>query len=242
MRKSQPPFLTIWQRLVLAICMTTWLAELYYNGKMLVFLDESGDTGRKVDAGSSNYFLVGLVLFDDDAEALRCDNRISCLRKEINRPNNFEFHFSNNSHNVRTAFLSAAQQYNFKCVIVAIDKASANLNRSIFKDKASFYQWACCMVIDDVLPNLFEAKFVIDKSGNSTFQGQLRRYIRNQTNSKGRDKIKKFKMQDSQSNNLLQLADYCVGVYNCRIQDKKDWQEYYKYIAKKELSYRIWSK
>lgn len=209
---------------------------------MLVFLDESGDIGRKVSSGSSRYFLVGLVIFDSDDEALACDNRISLLREEIRRPHDFEFHFSNNSHNARTAFLSAVQQYSFNFVVVAIDKASAGLDRDMFQSKTSFYQRACYMVVDDAWPSLNHAKLVIDKSGNSTFQGELRRYLRSQTNDQNGNKIKKFKMQDSRSNNLLQLADYCVGVCNRRVQGKKDWQEYYEYIHDKELSFRSWPK
>lgn len=234
--------LTVFLQRLYSVGISYWLLNLYYNGIMLVFLDESGDTGRKVNSGSSLYFLVGLVLFGDDDEALACDNRISLLRKEIGRPNDFEFHFSDNSRSVRMAFLSAIQQYDFRFVVVAIDKSSARLDSHILRDKTSFYQRACYMVVNDAWPNLECAKFIIDKNGSSTFQGELRRYLRSQMNDRNRNKIKKFKAQDSRANNLLQLADYCVGVYGRRVQNKKDWQEYHKYISKKELSFKIWPK
>ena len=49
---------------------------------MLIFIDESGDPGLKIDAGSSRYFVIALVAFDDHDEALAVDDRISLLRKE----------------------------------------------------------------------------------------------------------------------------------------------------------------
>ena len=39
---------------------------------MLVFVDESGDAGMKLGAGSSDYFVVTAVLFEDHDEAARC--------------------------------------------------------------------------------------------------------------------------------------------------------------------------
>ena len=50
---------------------------------MLVFIDESGDSGLKVEAGSSRFFTVALVVFEDYEEANACDKRIELLAKEI---------------------------------------------------------------------------------------------------------------------------------------------------------------
>lgn len=47
-------------------------------------------------------------------------------------------------------------------------------------------------------------------------------------------------MQDSAGNNLLQLADYVVGVLNRKVQGKKDASEYYRFISTKEMQLRIW--
>lgn len=50
---------------------------------MLVFIDESGDPGLKIEKGSSRYFTVSLVVFEDKEEALACDQRIGLLRREL---------------------------------------------------------------------------------------------------------------------------------------------------------------
>ncbi|HNU81404.1 MAG TPA: DUF3800 domain-containing protein, partial [bacterium] len=80
---------------------------------MLVFIDESGDSGLKIEKGSSRYFTIGLLVFEDNEEALNCDQRIKSLKKELGLPENYEFHCKRNSDKVRRAFLVAVSPYNF---------------------------------------------------------------------------------------------------------------------------------
>lgn len=207
---------------------------------MLAFLDESGDTGRKLDKGSSRYFVVSLALFQDKEEALNCDRRIELLRGELGLPADYEFHFAKNSKRVRVAFLEAVRPYVFTILTVAINKDKELLTGPGFDVKASFYKYACQMVISNALPYLDQAILVIDKSGNSTFQGQLRKYLKNRLNDDDLAKIKKVKCEDSSSNNLLQLVDYCVGIESRKVQKKKDWQEYFQFINTKEIGFQIW--
>jgi hypothetical protein len=209
---------------------------------MLVFLDESGDTGRKLDQGSSAYFVVSLVLFLDNDEALACDQRIGLLRKELALDGSYEFHFSNNAKRVRLAFLEAVNPYSFTFITVCVNKDPQKLYGDGFKTKSSFYKYACQMAFTNALPYLDAATVIIDRSGNATFQGELRKYLRNKLQDHNRQRIKKMKSQQSHSNNLLQLADYCVGVSNRKIQLKKDWKDYYKYLNSKEVGWQEWPK
>ena len=50
---------------------------------MLVFIDESGDSGLKFEHGSSRFFTIALVVFGNNNEAIACDQRIGLLRKEL---------------------------------------------------------------------------------------------------------------------------------------------------------------
>lgn len=209
---------------------------------MLAFLDESGDTGRKTDKGSSAYFLVSLVIFLDNEEALACDQRIELLRTELNLAPNYEFHFSRNSKRVKHAFLDAINRYNFSIITVAINKDPSKLYGEGFKVKSSFYKYACQMVLTNALPYLDKATLMLDKSGSATFQSELKRYIKSKINSDYSDKIKKIKVEESHKNNLLQLVDYCVSIGNRRMQEKAGWEDFYKYISTKELSWQEWPK
>ena len=74
---------------------------------MLVFIDESGDSGLKIQEGSSRFFVVSLVVFENYEEANACDQRISLLRKELSLGEDFIFHFYDNSDKIRREFLKA---------------------------------------------------------------------------------------------------------------------------------------
>ena len=89
---------------------------------MLIFIDESGDPGLKIEEGSSRYFTIGLVVFEDNDEALACDQRIQLLKKEIGWPPNAEFHFKRNSDRVREIFLRAVMPYSFFYYGMVINK------------------------------------------------------------------------------------------------------------------------
>lgn len=80
---------------------------------MLVFIDESGDPGLKIGKGSSKYFTVALVVFQENAEAEACDQRIELLKREIGWKRHSEFHFQRNSNRVREVFLNAVSPYSF---------------------------------------------------------------------------------------------------------------------------------
>src|ERR1044072_1023977 len=88
------------------------------------FIDASGDSVLKLNAGSSKYFTLALVAFQNHDEALAADDRISLLRKEQGLPDNFEFHFHKVSLAYRRIFLEAIAPYDFFYFAVVINKAN----------------------------------------------------------------------------------------------------------------------
>lgn len=210
---------------------------------MLVFIDESGDTGRKIGYGSSLYFVITLLLFEDKEEAVACDQRINLLRRELELPPDFEFHFAVNSERIRFAFLNAIQPYHCVFFSVVIDKDPSKLWGPGFVTKQSFYQYACHMVFANALPYLRNATVILDKSGSPDFRNRLAKYLRDRLNNRSGDPIiKKLKQQRSSSNNLLQLADYISGVVSRKAQEKGDWKKYYRYISSKQMWVQLWPK
>ena len=210
---------------------------------MLVFVDESGDTGLKVTQGSSKYFVISLVVFRDDKKALLCDNEITKLKEGLGKSSSFEFHFQDNSEKIRQAFLETISTHSFIYFSVVIDKNPAKLVGDGFAVKESFYKYACQMVFTNAKPYLDDASVIIDKSGSPTFQKSLKRYLNIKTyDDNKKNIIKKLKQQNSHSNNLLQLADYISGIINRKFQAKKGWDRYYKQIKSKEVSVQKWPK
>jgi len=209
---------------------------------MLVFIDESGDPGLKLEQGSSKFFTVSLVVFEDHDEAIACDQRIQLLKKELGWGGSSEFHFKRNSDKIRKAFIEAVAKYNFFYYGIVINKDPKKLWGEGFKSKESFYKYACGLVFENAKEKLQKAIVVIDKSGDLDFRNQIAKYLRRKMNS-SQKLIKAVKMQRSEGNNLLQLADYIAGVINRSVtKTKKNADGYRRTIGHREIYVQVWPK
>lgn len=65
----------------------------------LIFMDEAGDTGFKFATGSSRYFVVVMVIFDDPDQAEQLDAAINGLREQLRMAKEREFRFCVGSSN-----------------------------------------------------------------------------------------------------------------------------------------------
>lgn len=208
---------------------------------MLMFIDESGDPGLKVGQGSSKYFIVALVAFEDRDEAQAADDRIALLRTEQGLSPDFEFHFANMKPAHRRLFLSAIASYDFFYFGIVINKAK--LTGPGFNFKESFYKYACGLIFENAKPRLNNATVIIDGSGSKDFRRQLKKYLlRRLKNDAGKCLIKKVKTQDSDRNNLLQMADMVVGSIARFHSGKKDARECRDIIRHREIYVQFWPK
>jgi hypothetical protein len=108
-----------------------------------------------------------------------------------------------------------------------------------FKHKESFYKYASSLLFENAKDKLQNAIVVIDESGRKAFKYQLATYLKKKINTKDRVCIKKVKMQDSRSNNLLQLADMVAGAVN-RSLSKKKRDGFRDMISAREIFVQIW--
>ncbi|MFH1385851.1 MAG: DUF3800 domain-containing protein [Patescibacteria group bacterium] len=209
---------------------------------MLIFIDESGDTGLTIEKGATKYFVVALVAFEENEEALACDKRIDLLRRELRLSSDYEFHFYHNSNRIREAFFKAVLPYQFFYYGIVINKEK--LFGGGFKNKESFYKYSAGLLFENAKEKLNNATVVIDESGRELFKYQLASYLRQKTNNaNGRKCIKKVKMQDSKRNNLLQLVDMISGAINRSLISSKKNKDYYRRIIKpREIYVQIWPK
>jgi hypothetical protein len=170
---------------------------------VLAFVDESGDTGLKLDRGSSEYFTVAVVYFEDHGEAEAVDERITLLRNELGLPPGFEFHFKNNSNNVRQHFFRAVAPYEFFYLGIALDKRL--LSGEGFENRGAFYKFVCGTVFENCKLYLEAATVKIDKSGSREFCLELSSYLKRRINDGSFPAVKKVVAQESRNNNLLQM-------------------------------------
>ncbi len=209
-----------------------------YTPFMLVFIDESGDPGFKFTQGSSRFFSIALVIFEDDDDAIACDRRIDLLHKETGWRS--EFHFKRNPDHIREAFLRAVIPYNFFYYGIVIDKERQKQLEQEFPTRESFYRYVCGLVLESAKEKLREATVIIDASGAKEFGNALARDLRRKMNTTDIRRIGKLKMQRSHSNNLIQLADYIAGIINRSVQQKKHGDKYRLLISHREMTVRIW--
>jgi hypothetical protein len=206
---------------------------------MLVFVDEAGDVGFKFLKGSSRLLVVTIVLFEEQEEAKNCDLRIDLLREELQLPKKFEFHFNQNSPEIRKAFLQAVVPYNFFYFAIVIDKEKFMTAR--IPTAEAFYRYACSLVFEKAKPYLNEAVVIIDGSGDRDFKRKLQHDLKiriNHPKAKTRY-IKMIKVQDSEGNNLIQLADMICGAINRSFSEKPDALDYRKIVAPREISVQL---
>lgn len=193
----------------------------------IAFLDESGDPGRKLHRGASPLFLVTLTVFADLDAATRYRARIELLRRELRKPERFEFHFRTNSHVERIAFLQAIQSFDFTYHAVILDKVGVEQPRthSIYLDAVARVCIAAGLTLDRAL-------LVVDGNTESRrARRALESAIRQRVNGlQGRTAVASVRVQDSRRNHLLQLADYVTGVTSWSAQGKPGADRYREFI------------
>lgn len=209
---------------------------------MLVFVDESGDPGLKIESGSSRYFVVAMVIFDDHEEADAADRRIGLLRREMRIDPRFEFRFNKCRRDFRIQFLKAVAPYEFFYRGIVINKDPIKLWGEGFKHKESFYKYASGLVFQNAKASLNNASVIIDGSGSKDFRKQLERYLKRRINDPGQRSIRKVKVQNSLNNNLIQLADMIAGVINRSFGSKGDAKIYRQLVGHREMQVQLWPK
>ncbi len=207
---------------------------------MHVYVDESGDPGLKIKEGSSKYFVVALVVFEDPEMGDKASQRIDLLRTELHLNPLFEFKFNKCSKEFRTAFLKAIAPYNFFYYGICINKLG--LHGEGFKVKESFYKYTVQLVFLNARANLEKAIVFIDKSGDRTFRQELEVYLKKHINKQEHIHLQDVRTVSSHNNNLIQLADMIAGAINRSFGTKLDARIYRRLINHREMYVQSWPK
>jgi hypothetical protein len=176
---------------------------------MLVFVDESGDSGFKLDRGSSTHFVVAAVCFRSQSEAGETDIAIDDFRKREGLPSTFEFHFSRTPSHISLGLLRTVHQYDFVLAARAVEKVSASTDKKIPQGNELHIELIAQTL--QALPRLSNATIVIDGQRPKPLQSQIERRLKQANAANAAQVISKVKFRRSSSDNLLQLADAVSG-------------------------------
>ena len=202
---------------------------------MLVLIDESGCPGFKLAKGSTPYFVVGMIIFKEFAQAEMASKAIGELRQTLSI--NPEFKFSKTRPQVKDTFFEEVCKYDFEVRALVVNKTKIYSSK-LRNDTDSFYNYFVKSLMQYDNDALSDASIKIDGSGDKEFKKALNAYLRKHI---GQHKIKKFKFTDSRKDNLIQLADMVVGAIARKYNDnRKDASRWLSLLQRKGKIKNIW--
>lgn len=181
---------------------------------MLVFIDESGDPGFRIEQGSTPIFVAAMVTFEDHESAGEADAVIRRALAELRAYP--EFKFSKCRDEVRDEFFNRVHNLSFSVRAIVVRKEIIYSPR-LKMQKDQFYHYFVRSMLTHDGGLLSGAKVVIDGSGDREFRQALKRYLRRQLGPK----LSSIKFQNSRSDALVQLADMCVGAIARSYRDER---------------------
>ena len=200
--------------------------------KQIIYIDDSGDAGFKFKRGSSEYFSIVCVVFDDWLDAEETALRIKRLRRTLGWPDTREFKFHNSSSKTRQAFLNTVNSCNFKVWAITVNKSGIQTVEAK-KNAGKFYNFIIKELLLHHMHNIFSASVHIDGEAKRAYKQAAFTYIRQHVN-KDAKRIVNMVFADSVGNDLIQLADMVVGaVQRSKQTEKTDSTLYYSIIENK---------
>jgi hypothetical protein len=199
--------------------------------KQLIFTDDAGDAGFKLDKGSSKYFVIACVIFDDNLVAENVSQAIKKFRRKHSLGDNAEFKFSKTKKQLVKDLLREVCEYEFRICAICVDKTKVR-SHELRNKPNSFYNY----VIKEALSkaaNLQDACVRLDGHADRGYRRTAVAYFRKQVNLEIR-KIADFKFYDSKKNDLIQLADLIAGtILRTTETDRSDCNDYYEIIKRR---------
>ncbi len=197
---------------------------------MLIFIDESGDAGFKFAKGSSQHFILSMLIFPTEqderylnAEKLSID--VFDLKRKLKLKHELKFHKLRRDYSLQ--FFEVLAKHQFKIRFIIIDK-SLLYSPNLRQNKENFYNYFLRQMLSHSKASINNATIKIDGSGNKLFQKKLKTYLRKNLPN---GSIKKIKMVDSKKDILIQVADLLAGGYMFYLKHNDD--KFIKKIKKK---------
>lgn len=195
---------------------------------MIISVDDSGDPGIKLGKGSSNFFLIAAVLFEDDLDAEETSLKIKRLRKELGWKENHEFKFRKLSPELRKKFLETVKNLNYKVIVFELDKSTLKEPKKYRNDSSKLYNAVILETIKSFGDIVKSVHIYIDGESGNDYRRKVKSYFRKNL---PKNAMRELSYQDSKKNNLIQLADMIVGAARRKAERGED--EYIKIVRKR---------
>lgn len=196
---------------------------------MQIFIDESGDPGFLIEGGSSRFFVVAVVIFEDDNQARLARLALEDLGTRWARPKKFELKFSKLSEAERVEALHVATKFSFKIRAVIFDKVRMN-ELQLQHFKKNYYQYAIRSLLDRPDYNLTNSTLKIDTFGEDAYRQGLVDYFTKHICNPDDKAVCQLIFQDSKFDVLIQLADLVAGALRKSFEITHDDSQIYREV------------
>lgn len=206
--------------------------------KQLVFIDDSGDPGFKLDRGSSSHFVIACVIFNDPLDAEEAALVIKKYRRDLGWRSDREFKFNKTKKSIIKDLLRSVSSSSFSVRAICIDKSIIR-SHELKNKQDSFYNYAIKEVLSKST-NLNMASIRLDGHSGREYKKSAITYLRREVNTQSH-KIKKVKFVDSKTDNLIQLADLVAGsILRSTQKHKSDSSDYLNILTQKGRIDDVW--
>ncbi len=201
---------------------------------MIIFIDESGDSGFKTEKGSSEAFVISLIIFDEELEAEKTAVQIKEFKKSINKTLNYEIKFNKLKRSDKVKFFEDIKGFKFRVrsIVVIKEKIYSNKLRT---DTKTYYNFFLKQVLEHNNNTITDAKLRLDGFGERKFKRAMTSYLRQNLNGKTKKIMNNLKFVDSKESVLIQLADMVAGSIHRSYQSEKNDSKIYKDIIKERI-------
>ena len=209
------------------------------KNKQWIYVDDSGDPGFKIGNGSSRYFVIVCVIFDEKMDATNAVNVVKEFKENtLGWSNSRELKSNKTNLEIKTNFFNTiCKSCRFRIRAIVIDKPVI-YSDELKKNKVSFYNYAIRQVLSKT--RLVDAKIVLDGHADRNYKKQAISYIRKVAGG-GQNSISDIKFEDSSKNNLIQIADMTAGAIRRQYEGLSDGDVCVKMLHKSGKIDDIWN-
>jgi hypothetical protein len=207
-------------------------APIRNTSKRLVFIDDSGDPGFRIDYGSTRYFVIAAVIFSEIASLEKMEQVIRNYKILRNIPDSTELKFQKTNKKFVKELLTRVSDANFEIQATVVNKINFS-KQPIDLGKVNLYNFTVSKVLKDTNPQ--NAYVYLDGHANKKNQIDAISYFRGQLKTAG-IYVKKIKFVNSKNSIPMQFADLVAGsIFRSTDKSKTD-SEMYVNLLDRHLS------
>jgi len=196
--------------------------------KCLIAIDDAGDPGFKIGQGSTVFFVVAAVIFDDETDACEALQRIEQLRHNLGWHDMHEFKFRKTNSTIRKRFFETVKSLRFQAIIAIVDKRNI-ADTEMLRNPSRFYNSTILSVLRTG-SFMKEAQITIDGEKGNNYRSRVKAYFRQNL---PKFSVKNLDYKDSRKDALLQFADMIAGAALLTTKKRNDSIDYLSLIEEK---------